>query len=321
MSRPLPILLAATFLSLALAGCLQVPGMDGPDANSSSEATSSTRDAGGDARMSATEAKREEAGTCSRGWCITRTVTVTGALADLDLLEVDLGTLNGGIKVTGGAEGSWRMVATLTTKASSRAAAEAADRDLTFAWSHMDGGSHFLEGKAEFEGRHNDVQRGADIEVVMPRSLVLRLVADTTNGGVTVSGVRTDGLSADTTNGGITVDADVTQVTLDTTNGGIDAKLRPTASGRITLDTTNGRIGLVLPEGETLGYDLEGSTTNGEVEIGLRDGTVGPCPEGGQYYTPPCNHRTFRTKDYESRAIRSQVQLGSTNGGVEVQPA
>ena len=320
MSRPLPLLLAATFLSLALAGCIQVPGMDG-EAGASTRMSADARDAGGDAKMDAREEKREEAGACSRGWCITQTVRAGGAISDLPLLEVDLGTLNGGIQVTGGPEGSWRMVATLTTKASSREAAEAAMRDLTFAWAHHDGGSHFLEAKAEFRGRHEDVQRGADIEVVLPRSLVLRLVADTTNGGISVRGVRTDGLSADTTNGGVTVDADVTQVDLGTTNGGIEANLRPTASGRITLDTTNGRVALTLPEGETLGYDLEGSTTNGEVDVSLRDGTVGPCPQGSQYYTPPCNHRTFKTRDYESRAIRSQVQVGSTNGGIDVRPA
>jgi hypothetical protein len=320
MSRRLPLVLALSLLSLAFAGCIEAPFGDresDPDAS----ANTTAREVGGDSRMSAREEKSEDAGSCSKGWCIEQVVKVAGAIQGVPMLEVDLSTLNGGVKVTGGAEGQWSMVATLTSKASSRSEAEAGMRDLDFIWSHQSGESHFLDAKADFKGRHNDVQRGAEIVVVMPRSLLLRLVAETTNGGVTVSGVRTDGLSAGTTNGGIDVDADVTQVNLGTTNGGIEAKLRPTASGRVNLGTTNGRIDLTLPEGEERGYDLEAGTTNGEVSIQLRDGEVGPCPQGSQYYTPPCNHRTFRTYDYDHRNVRSQVMLGSTNGGITVEAA
>jgi hypothetical protein len=322
MSRRLPLVLALSLLSLALAGCIQGPAEEDAGANETTPgATLSSRDAGGDARMSAREEKSESAGSCSKGYCIEQTVKVTGALQDLALLEVDLSTLNGGVKVTAGAEGQWSMVAKLTSKASSREAAEAAMRDLRFVWSHEDGGSHLLDAKATFEGRHNGVDRGADISVVMPRSLVLRLVAETTNGGVDVKGVRTDGLSAGTTNGGVDVDADVTQVDLGTTNGGIDARLRPTASGRIRLGTTNGGIQVAFPEDAQHGYDLDAGTTNGDVSIRMRDGDVGPCPEGSQYYTPPCDHRTFKTRNYDQRAIRSQVELGTTNGRIEAASA
>lgn len=321
MSRRLPLVLAVSLLSLAFAGCIEVPGVGGVSSEETPGAALGTRDVGGDAHMTAREETKESSGPCREGHCITRTVRVTGSINDLSLLEVDLATLNGGIRLTGGAEGSWSMLATLTSKAGSEGAARAGMDDIRFTWAHQDGSNHFLEAKAKFEGRHSGVNRGADLEVVMPRSLLLRVVAGTTNGGVTVSGVRTDGLSAGTTNGGIEVDADVTQVHLGTTNGGIDASLRPTAPGRIEVGTTNGRVEVRLPEDASRGYDLEAGTTNGEVRIQMRDGTVGPCPEGSQYYTPPCNHRTFKTKDYESRTIRSQVQLGSTNGGITVESA
>lgn len=318
MSRRLPFLLALSLLSLAFAGCIEAPFGD-KDLDATGNAT--TREVGGDARMSAREEKRESAGSCSRGYCIEQTVKVTGAIQDIPLLEASLSTLNGGVKVTAGPEGQWSMDAKLTSKASSKEAAEAAMRDLVFTWSHEAGGEHLLDAKADFRGRHDGVERGADISVVMPRSLVLRLVAETTNGGVAVSGVRTDGLSAETTNGGIDVDASVTQVSLGTTNGAIEARLSPTGSGRIHAETTNGGIALSLPEDEAHGYDLEGGTTNGEVSIKLRDGEVGPCPEGSQYYTPPCNHRTFKTKGYDQRSIRAQVNLETTNGGIDVASA
>src|SRR5581483_8108483 len=103
------------------------------------------------------------------------------------------------------------------------------------------------------------------------------------------------GLSAQSTNGAVSINADVTQVSLETTNGQIDATLRPTASGRIGAETTNGLV-----------------------EIGLKDGDLGPCPQGSQYYTPPCNERTFKTHGFDQRAIQEIVSATGTNGRIVV---
>jgi len=131
---------------------------------------------------------------------------------------------------------------------------------------------------------------------------------------------KTDGLSASSTNGKIEVDASVTQVSLSTTNGQIAGKLRPSASGRIKAETTNGQVSLTLPEDAQHGYDVLGKTTNGVVQIELKDGQLGPCPQGSQYYTPPCNERSFKTTSYDARAIQSQVTAEGTNGQIVVRP-
>ena len=316
-----PVLLTLALLAApALAGCIQVPS--DPDAQDFDQAPVDTT--GGS--MTAREEKKEDSGVCTdggtaAGFCATRVVTVEGTISGISLLEVDLATVNGGITVRPSDGNEWTLVATLKASGSSVDDAKRRLETIVFTWSHQVGDSHFLDAEATMEGRNENYQRSASIEVTMPRAVALRLTAGTTNGGVTVKDVRTDGLHAGTTNGGIDVDASVTQVDLGTTNGGIDAKLKPTGSGRIHLGTTNGRIELSLPEDAERGYDLDASTTNGDVSITLRDGEVGPCPEGSEYYTPPCNHRTFKTTDYGSRAIRSSVQLGTTNGGIDVGPA
>lgn len=323
-ARPV-LILAVSLVSLALAGCIEIPGAGTSDVNDTSPsggaATTKVHSASGP--MTATERREDATSGCGggSGACALRRVTVTGDVTSLQSLEVELRTVNGQVKLVGGEGTAWRMVATLSARGGSQEQAQRALEDLRFTWDHEEGGQHFLEAVARFEGRHPDVSRSASIEVTLPRSLLLRVVADTTNGGIDVSGVRTDGLAADTTNGGIRVDAEVAQVDLSTTNGDVEAWLRPTASGRISLETTNGGISLEVPEDAQRGYDLEGSTTNGVVEIRLRDGTLGPCPQGSQYYTPPCNHRTFKTGGYDARAVKSQVTLETTNGGVTVSPA
>lgn len=313
------LLVLFSLSSLALAGCIDVPGSD----NDARAAGNPSPTPGGS--MSGTEDREETAGPCTNGnlgFCATRVITVTGSISGLDTLEVDLGTFNGFVKVKTGSAGSWGLVATLSARGATPDEARAGVEDIEFAWSHESAAGHFLLAEASYEGRGDDNKdRQADLEVTMPPEMALRLVASTINGQVSVKDVKTDGLSASTTNGAIKVDATVTQVDLQTVNGQVDAKLTPAGSGRIKASSVNGQVSLRVPEGAQHGYDLRGTTTNGQVDIDLQDGDVGPCPKGSQYYTPPCNERTFKTRNFDGRAIRSHVTLSTVNGGVEAGPA
>jgi DUF4097 and DUF4098 domain-containing protein YvlB len=235
-------------------------------------------------------------------------------------MDVDLKAVNGHVSVKQGGSGSWSLKAVLKAHGATQEEANANLEHVVFSWRHTDGSSHFVQAEAREDGSNCRCNAQGDIDVTLPTGLVMVVTAETTNGAVGVQG-RTDGLSVQTVNGAVNVDADVTQVSLETTNGQIQATLRPTASGRISATTTNGQVALSLPEDAQRGYDVSGRTTNGQVSIQLKDGDLGPCPSGSQYYTPPCNERSFKTHGYDQRAIRSQVSATGTNGQIVVKGA
>lgn len=311
-------------IPLLVAGCLQIPE-DGSDPGAAPGATFD------DASMTARATDETTTGACPDGdvlgtggsetFCATRVVTVTGTLAGIPTLDVTLETFNGDVAVRAGEAGRWGFVATLEAAGDSPDAAQRNLDKIELAWSHENGGRHFLDVAAERTTRDDDGRYAARIEVEMPPSQILRLSATTSNGDVDANGVRTEGLALRTSNGRLTADADVTHVDLVTSNGDIDATLAPTGSGRIRLTTSNGEITLAVPEDARRGYEVDGRTSNGEVDIRLKDGDLGDCPRGSEYYTPPCNHRTFRTHGFDGRDVRSSVALVTSNGDIGIGPS
>ncbi len=309
----LPRLVALALVAAALAaGCIQPSDpsvQDSPPPN--------THNSGGN--MTASEQRTDS--TCAgnggdNAFCASRTVSVSGSLSGVAKMDVDLKTVNGHVNVKQGGTGSWSLVAVLKAYGATQEEANANLERVVYTWRHTDGTSHFVQAEA----RQPDDCRcnaQASIDATLPSDVVMVVTTETTNGAINVQG-KTDGLSAQSTNGAVSINADVTQVSLETTNGQIDATLRPTASGRIGAETTNGQVQLRLPEDATHGYDVTGRTTNGVVEIGLKDGDLGPCPQGSQYYTPPCNERTFKTHGFDQRAIQEIVSATGTNGRIVV---
>jgi hypothetical protein len=311
------------FVALALvaaalaAGCIQPS-----DPAIKDSPPPSTRNDGGN--MTATE--RTTNSTCSgngnaeTAFCASRTVAVSGSLSGVAKMDVDLKTVNGHVGVRQGGSGSWTLTAVLKAYGATQEEANANLQHVAYNWRHTDGSSHFVQAEAKDDGSNCRCNEQGDLDVSLPSDVVMVVTTETTNGAVSVEG-KTDGLSAQTVNGAIRVNADVTQVSLSTTNGQIDATLRPTASGRISASTTNGQVALAVPEDAGRGYDATGRTTNGEVSISLKDGDLGPCPQGSQYYTPPCNERTFKTHGFEQRTIQTTLSATGTNGQIAIRPA
>jgi len=303
-------------LLMLLAGCIELP--QDPDALAREPATGGT--------MSASEASTQKSELCTDGilqtdrrFCAERVVEVEGRLSGFALLSVDLQTFNGAIKIRESRGSEWGFVATLRARGSSAEDAMAKVDDIDFRWAHQDGDVHFLEVVARHQG--NSDSRSASLELRMPRDVAMRLAATTSNGDVSIEGGRTDGLALTTSNGKLVARSEVTQVALTTSNGAIDADLRPVGDGRWALVTSNGGISLKVPEGQEYGYSMDGRTSNGEVDYSLRDGTKGSCPQGSQYYTPPCNHRTFETRGFSSREHVVYASLVTSNGKISVGPA
>ncbi|MEA3200654.1 MAG: hypothetical protein QOE90_2082 [Thermoplasmata archaeon] len=314
MTRLVPV--ALVLLALA-AGCIQPSNPADP-----SSPPPATHNSGGNMTASAQTANQSCTGNGGSGsaYCAGRRVSVAGDLSGVDKMDVDLKSFNGHVHVRQGAAGSWSLVADIKAYGASQDEANANLDHVIYDWRHTDGSSHFVQAEAKKDGNDCCKDAQADLDVTLPPGITLVVTLATTNGEVSVDG-KTDGLSVETVNGPLNVHADVTQVSLQTVNGQIQASLRPTASGRISATTVNGQVSLSLPEDAQHGYDVTGKTTNGQVSISLRDGDLGPCPQGSQYYTPPCNERSFKTHGYDQRAIQTMVTAQATNGQVAVGPA
>jgi DUF4097 and DUF4098 domain-containing protein YvlB len=305
-------------LGVLIAGCIA------PDPPSAT--THNVTNGGGS--MSAKETRSDDATVCTSGnvnvsspqeFCATRTITVTGTIAGISEMNVDVSSFNGPVTLRGDTDGQWGFVAKLTATGSTPDEAKANLDNIQFAWSHEQDGSHFLTASAKKDG--NGSGYGASFDVQLPNTITYVVVAGTTNGDVQLQDLKTDGLSLHSTNGKVLATGHVSQVDLRTTNGDVTATLAPWASGRFALQTTNGKIALTVPEDDQHGYDATLQTTNGKADVQMHDGDVGPCPQGSQYYTPPCNHRTFQTNGYAAREIQTSLSLESTNGDVTLSAA
>jgi hypothetical protein len=306
-------------LIIALAGCIQPPG----DLDDVADRAPDARTGG---TMTGEETRRDDSTLCTEGidlstdqrFCATRVITVTGTLSGFSSLDVGLETFNGDVQVLEGPAGKWGFVATLEGRGASAEAATAQVDSIDFTWSHEGDGGHFVTVVAEHEGEARNLE--AAIVLTMPRDLVMTVVAATSNGNVELAG-KTDKLALTTSNGDVIARSVATQTSLTTSNGKIDAELTPAGDARWVLTTSNGDVLLKVPEGGSYGYAITGTTSNGEVDYTLKDGEKGPCPEASEYYTPPCNHRTFETRGYRSREHQVQATLTTSNGGVTASPA
>jgi hypothetical protein len=315
--RSVLVLAPALVIVLLAAGCIA------PDPSPGTPAGARTQNSGGE--MTSKEARNDAVAPCttsplgtSGAFCATRTITVTGTISGIRAMDVDVSSFNGNVKLHAASSGQWGFVATLRARGATADEAKANLDNIQFAWSHEQGGTHFLSASAKKDGEGSGYS--ADFDVTLTPEIAYSVVASTTNGNAALDGLTTTALALRTTNGDIDATATVTQAQLSTTNGGVKATLQPAASGRITATTTNGGVTLAVPEDAQHGYQATLKTTNGRVNVGTKDGDASPCPTG-EYYTPPCNERTFQTKDYGSRAVQDLVTIASTNGDVSLQPS
>lgn len=313
------LLTLAMTIPLVLAGCIALP--------EDTQTAVPERESRTGGSMTAEESSKQDTAVCTQNilgggdgrFCATRTITVDGALSGFATLDVELQTFNGDITLTESKGDAWGFVVTLQGKGSTAAEAESRLNDIIFEWAHEDTVGHFVEIVAK-SPRGQSEGRSAEIALSMPRSVALVATIATSNGDVTIDGTRSAGLSIATSNGDIEATTEVTHVNFATSNGEVDAILTPIADGRWNIATSNGDITVTVPENARVGYEMEGTTSNGEVDYTLRDGTEGPCPEGSQYYTPPCNHRTFATSGFADRDTQVRVGMATSNGEINVGP-
>lgn len=307
--RPLVALLP---VALLLAGCIAPPEQD-VDRSSTPPPPEERIDG-----MTAQETKTDRAvdcgGSSTPGACAERDLLVTGRIG-VGQLPVDLRSSNGVIVLQAGEGDAWSFHAVVRVRAAS--ASEARDAlDTAWTWTHEENGQHVLKaGPAPTALSLNlpllpTAPRvvAARYEVTLPAWVLVDVKARTSNGGVTVTGVRAESLDAESSNGAIVLQGRAKDVRAQTSNGAIEVLLAPSGSGKVDLGTSNGPIQLTLLEDAAHGYDLKAETSNGRVTILLQDGVV----------EQEKSSASFRTSGYESRSVQTTVALETSNGAITV---
>ncbi|MGQ0537083.1 MAG: DUF4097 family beta strand repeat-containing protein [Methanobacteriota archaeon] len=240
-----------------------------------------------------------------------RTVTLRGPLA-FDRLPVSVATVNGDVSVQGVSGDRWSAIARIRASGETAADAEANLAKVRFVTADEDGDVRALVLAATTDARR--LEWSASFDVELPAAILYSLEAATVNGAVSVADLRTRGLDVETVNGDLRVeDSEVTRAEAATTNGDIDLRVVPTESGEIEAASTNGDVLVILPEDGAHGYDVAGATVNGRATVRLTEGEA----RGDE------DHQTveFRTRGYDVREVRTDVDLATTNGDVMVEPA
>lgn len=284
-------------------------------------------------------------------WYARQTIVVQNGFSGADRAALSLAAFNGGLSVTGTTDGGYKGTVRLEANGNS-------EQDARDAFASMELRTpDSLQGASLTFGLHvvtttnaipNNSGRGATIDLEIPRGPVYNLGADTSNGPITVHGLRAETVAVDTSNGPISV-ADVTadelnldtsngpitakpfatgkgvfdtsngpidvqgtadDLTLDTSNGPIDARLQPAHSGHYGLDSSNGQILLKLKGDASTGFDATASTSNGQATISLLGGE----PVGHQEDTDA----HVRTAGYDGKAVRTSIGADTSNSDLRI---
>lgn len=231
------------------------------------------------------------------GWRASFACQASGPTSSAKRLAAD--TVNGEVAIDGADEGALAAVNVWARGTSEEQARQrAATIDVTVRVTE-DG----IVARAEAPDWED---RGADVDVGVEEA-TLTGRADTTNGPIEFSDVRTDGIEADTTNGPIR--GDLTgggDLAFDTTNGPIEVAITPEDAMGIEADTTNGAIELGLTETSQIAYSIDAETTNGRITEDMDEAHL----EGEE------DDARLVTEDGESRPIQVTGDTDTTNGGI-----
>ena len=131
----------------------------------------------------------------------------------------------------------------------------------------------------------------------------------TSNGALDLVRVYAESISGSSSNGRINGEIEATDTTLSTSNGRIDLTLPCTASGTYSLSSSNGRVLLTGSSSNQVGYDLDLSTSNGDIGVDLPDLS---------YSVNEKTSKEARTADFADRAVQITIDLSTSNGDIDV---
>ena len=331
--RPVSLLLLIALLS----GCVEMgdPSVDsaGPEGEAPSEIPSGQPETSPatvqDAVQHGSAAREESAVTVSREgdrYVARKTVTLSNDFGGASQASVALKTVNGAVSAEAWSEAGYRTVAKLSARAATEQEARSnlAKMDVTHS-DRLAAGKLTLATAITFPSNVNNL--AGSLESSLPGKPAYVLDLATTNGVVDVGGLGGPSVAARTTNGAIGLQASFNSVIastdngaveldgtfnrgdIDVTNGAVRGSVRSTASGSWDVDTVNGEVDLAF-SGDGVGYDAEGSCSNGSVSLAF------PGAEAVGSQTRTSKH--VRTTGFASKAIQVSIDASTVNGDVEL---
>lgn len=215
--------------------------------------------------------------------------------------RVEIGNVNGRIRVSPGDGNKVEIVAVKTARAANTDAAKQTLGRIEIRDSSSADGvkvdTHFERSTSSLFN-HSNWQ--VEYTVRVPASASVKLA--TVNGGVEISGVS-GRVVAEATNGGIIARGISGVIEASTTNGGVDVELAKVDQGGAKLECTNGGIVLGLPSDSSA--TLSARVTNGGIDTG-----------GLAIMARGENSR--RRLDGDLNGGGPRISMECTNGGIEI---
>jgi DUF4097 and DUF4098 domain-containing protein YvlB len=215
--------------------------------------------------------------------------------------QVEIGNVNGRIRVATGEGNKVEIVALKTARAANVDAAKQTLGRIEIRESSSADGvkieTHFERASSSL---FNHTNWQVEYTVRVPASANVKL--STVNGGVEVDGVS-GRVTAEATNGGIVARGIAGTIQASTTNGGVDVELARVDQAGAKLECTNGGIVLGLPQDSSA--TLSARVTNG----GIDTGGLAIMARG---------ESSRRRLDGDLNGGGPRISMECTNGGIEL---
>jgi hypothetical protein len=132
----------------------------------------------------------------------------------------------------------------------------------------------------------------------------------TSNGALKLNNICADEIDGETSNGGLSGKIEAPTTSLITSNGAIDLVLPCTISGDYRLRTSNGGIDLHLSSSSLVGYDLEFSTSNGEITLNVPN---------LDYSINQNTRKVAKTEDFATKDVQISIDASTSNSGIDIE--
>jgi hypothetical protein len=136
-----------------------------------------------------------------------------------------------------------------------------------------------------------------------------RINLRTSNGALELNNVYAEEIDGETSNGRLSGTFEAPDTSLITSNGAIDLVLPCTVSGDYMLRTSNSRIDLKVSSSTQVGYDMELSTSNGNINIDIPN---------LDYSTNQNTRKGAKTKNFASKNVKITIDAGTSNSNIDI---
>jgi hypothetical protein len=131
----------------------------------------------------------------------------------------------------------------------------------------------------------------------------------TSNGAIELNNVNAEEIDGETSNGRLSGIFEAPDTSLITSNGAIDLDLPCTVSGHYRLGTSNGRVDLKVSYSTQVGYDLEFSTSNGNIIVDIPN---------LDYSTNQNTRKVAKTENFASKDVKITIDADTSNSNINV---